>query len=177
MPLLRVSGPTITKDDDMSVTRHAGFSMMWRPGRQDEQLKRFYRTERLEEVYGWIAEAALDSGWVVQFPYSERERDAARPDRFVKAMSNELKAADAVIAVFSAGDVSTAVETAIASQHGKRQLILYLHELPPRLVIGQVGVQNIAAVESHSQVVRDVIAFLVDGGPDYSGARRWDFVG
>jgi hypothetical protein len=96
----------------------------------------------VQEIYDHI-KGHPNGGGAVKLPHVEADLDEKQPNEFFHAIRQRMGNAGAVIAVFTPGDVSVAIETTVASVSGRK--IILIAEDPesvPRLLRGLPGVRK-----------------------------------
>jgi nucleoside 2-deoxyribosyltransferase len=76
------------------------------------------------EVYGDIAATAERYGWEAELPLRRGEIGDMPSQEFVRATTDRIRRADAVVCVLRPGDQSVPAEAAIASFSGKPQVVV-----------------------------------------------------
>jgi len=116
----------------------------------------------LTSAYEGIAMASNEVGFDLVLPHSEAQLEGAKPALFCNVIQERLNKCTLAVIVFTAGDVSAAVEAAMASMMEKRQLILAddFKQLP-RLLLGLPGVRAVHGGDP-AQILHEVRSFLKD---------------
>jgi hypothetical protein len=152
MPRVYVAGPVIRK----------GFGVSWR----DKMFPGWTKTQGawVASAYEGIAMASREMGFEfdLALPQAEEKLEEAKPSLFCKVIQERLNKCALAVIVFTGGDVSAAVEAAMASMMQKRQLILAddLRQLP-RLLSGLPGVRIVHGTD-RMQILHEVQSFFRD---------------
>jgi hypothetical protein len=108
-----------------------------------------------------LVERASPKGSKVLLPRAEPDLERKQPLEFFHVMRRRLGVASAVVAVFTPGDVSVAIETTMAAIEGKK--IVVIAENPeeiPRLLRGLPGVVETMRPEEFKETLSATMAKL-----------------
>jgi hypothetical protein len=105
------------------------------------------RELRDSTTYRAISDIAAEFNIDANLPMAAPELEATVPRLFFQQVVNAIRDSDAVITVFSGGDVSAGVESGIALSLGKKQLLVVAEgvERVPRLLRRLPGVQRVVS--------------------------------